>query len=155
MNKLPLTSTGIVEFGKMVQKMKFFASMNMGLIEKILDRISLYQYDKGEVVCRQGAEGDSFFLILEGRLRVSVREGFIFSRTLARLAPGDCFGEMAILNRAPRNATVTCTTDAKIFVLLADTFDQLLAENQAFSEEIKRLSAERSFELKGTSAAQQ
>ena len=148
MKKLPVTSADVVEFGKMVRKVNFFASMNMGLLEKILNRISLYQYDKGEKVCRQGGEGDSFYVVDQGRLKVSVREGFVFSRTLAYLAPGDCFGEMALLNRERRNATVSCEEDSKIFVLLADSFDQVLTENPAFAEEIKQLAAGRGFELK-------
>ena len=148
MEKLTVTNTDIQEFGKMVEKMSFFAAMNISLVEKILSRITLYKYDKGEIICRQGGEGDSFFLVREGKLRVSTREGFVFSRTLAHLAPGDCFGEMAILNHVPRNATVTCEQDSKIFVLLADTFDQVLAETPAFSDQIRRISAERGFELK-------
>ena len=148
MEKLTVTSADIQEFGKMMKKMSFFVAMNISLVEKILNRITLYKYSKGEAICHQGGVGDSFFVVLEGKLRVSTREGFIFSRTLAHLAPGDCLGEMAILNHVPRNATVTCEQDSKIFVLLADTFDQLLAENPAFSDEIKRISAERDFELK-------
>jgi len=148
MNKLTLTNTDIVEFGKMVRKIKFFANINMGLLEMILERINLYQYAKGEKVCRQGDEGDSFYVVSQGKLKVSVREGFIFSKTLAHLSPGDCFGEMALINRAARNATVTCEEDTKLFVLLTDTFDQMLKENPEFAVEIKRLANERGFELK-------
>jgi CRP-like cAMP-binding protein len=147
MKKIPVTGEDVAEFGKMVKKINFFSAMNMGLLEKILDRINLYQYFKGEKVCRQGDEGDSFYVVRDGRLKVSVREGFVFSKTLAHLVPEDCFGEMALLNRARRNATVTCEEDTRLFVLLADSFDQVLAENPAFAEEIKRLAAERGFEL--------
>jgi CRP-like cAMP-binding protein len=150
MKKLPMTSAETLEFAKMVRKINFFASMNMGLLEKILDRINLYQYDKGEKVCRQGDAGDSFYVVYTGRLNVSVKKGFFSSsKQVAELNPGDCFGEMALLSRAPRNATVACENEAKLFVLLAASFDQVLGENQAFAQEIKRLAAERGFELKG------
>jgi CRP-like cAMP-binding protein len=149
MKKLTLTDADAVEFGKMVRKIKFFASMNMGLLERILNRITLFQYEKGEKICRQGEGGDSFYVVYSGRLGVSVKNGlFSFSRRVAELGPGDCFGEMALLTREPRNATVACEEDARLFVLLADNFDQVISENPAFSEEIKKLAAERGFELK-------
>jgi len=147
MKKLPLTDADAIQFTKMVRKINFFSSMNIGLLEKILNRITLYQYDGGEKVCRQGDPGDTFFVVKEGKLKVSVREAFFLSRTLARFGPGDCFGEMALLDRAPRAATVVCDEDSKIFVLMADQFDQVLEENPAFAQEIRNLAAGRKFEL--------
>jgi CRP-like cAMP-binding protein len=147
MNKLPLTDADTVLFTKMVKKVNFFASMNMGLLEKVLSRITYYQFDPGEKVCKQGEPGDTFYVVAEGKLKVSVREAFLFSRTLATFGPGDCFGEMALLERKPRNATVTCEGTSKIFVLAADHFDQVLAENPSFKQEIKKLAADRQFEL--------
>lgn len=147
MKKLPLTDADTVLFTKMVKKINFFAAMNMGLLEKILSRINYYQYDSGEKVCRQGDTGDTFFVVAEGKLKVSVREAFFLSRTLSHFGPGDCFGEMALLERKPRNATVACEEDSKIFVLAADQFDQVLAENPAFKQEIKKLASDRQFEL--------
>jgi len=147
MKKIAITDTETVQFTKIVKKIKLFAAMNMGLLEKILNRIYYYQYEKGEKVCRQGDPGDAFYVVNEGRLLVSVREAFLFSRTLAHLVPGDCFGEMALLAREPRNATVTCEEDSKIFVLMIDNFDQVLAENPAFAQEMKKLAADRNFEI--------
>ena len=147
MKKLAVTDAETVQFTHIVKKIKFFASMNMGLLEKVLNRISYYQYAKGEKVCRQGEPGDAFCVVNEGKLLVSVREAFLFSRTLARLGPGDCFGEMSLLNSAPRNATVACEADSKVFVLMRENFDQVLAENPAFALEIKKLAADRRFEL--------
>ncbi len=149
MKKLTVTDADTVEFGRMVRKIKFFSSMNMGLLEKILNRIVLYQYEAGEKVCKQGETGDSFYVVYSGRLSVRVKSGFFSpSKQVAELGPGDCLGEMALLNREPRNATVICAEDTRLFVLLADNFDQVLDENPAFREEIKRLASERSFELK-------
>ncbi|MDA8130670.1 MAG: cyclic nucleotide-binding domain-containing protein [Elusimicrobia bacterium] len=147
MNKLPLTDSDTILFTKIVKKINFFASMNMGLMEKILNRIYYYQYDSGEKVCKQGELGDAFYVIAEGRLKVSIREAFLFSRTLATLGPGDCFGEMALLESKPRNATVTCEEPSKIFVLTSEHFDQALSENPSFKQEIKKLAADRQFEI--------
>jgi len=147
MKKLPLTDADTVLFTKLVRKINFFASMNMGLLEKILSMINYYQYDRGEKICRQGDPGDTFFVLSEGKLKVSVREAFFLSRTLATFSAGDYFGEMALLERKPRNATVACEEDSKIFILTAEHFGQVLAENPSFKQEIKRLANDRQFEL--------
>ena len=148
MDKLPLTDADTVRFTHMVQKIRFFANMNTGVLEKILNRINYYHCRKGDKICRQGDPGDAFYVVSEGKLAVTVREGFLFSKTLAHFGPGDCFGEMALLTREPRNATVTCEEDSKVFALLVDNFDQVLADNPAFAAEIKRIAADRQFELK-------
>jgi CRP-like cAMP-binding protein len=148
MKKLPLTDADTVQFTKMVKKINFLASVNMGLLEKILHRIDLYQYDSGEKVCRQGEPGDTFYVVSEGRLKVSVREAFFLSRTLAHFGPEDCFGEMALLAREPRTATVICEENSKIFALQAAQFDQVLEENPSFAQEIKKLASVRRSELK-------
>ncbi|PKM97661.1 MAG: hypothetical protein CVU79_07440 [Elusimicrobia bacterium HGW-Elusimicrobia-3] len=148
MQKLPITDNESILFTKIVRKINFFASMNMGLLEKILGHIAYYSFDKGEKICRQGDPGDSFYVVAEGKLGVSVKSGFFsFSRKVAELGPGSCFGEMALLSRAPRTATVACEEPAKLFVLLADHFDAAMAQNPAFAEEIRKLAADRKFDL--------
>lgn len=139
MKKLQVTDAESVLFTRISRKINFFARMNMGLLEEILKRITYYQFDKGEKVCRQGEPGDSFYVVAEGRLGVRVKTGLIFSRKVAELIPGDCFGEMALLTRAPRTATVACEEESKLFILTADHFDEAVKQNPAFAEEIKKL----------------
>jgi CRP-like cAMP-binding protein len=118
----------------------------MGLLEKILAWVSLYQYKKGEKICRQGEPGDSYFVIYEGRVSVSSKKWLFFSTRLAELGPGDCFGEMALLRQVPRNATVTCLAETKVFMLQADHFHDALKGNAAFAQEIEKLAKEREFD---------
>jgi CRP-like cAMP-binding protein len=148
MQKLQVTDNETVLFTKMVRKINFFASMNMGLLEKILNWIAYYQFGKGEKVCRQGEPGDSLYVLAEGRLSVNVKGGFFsFSKKVAELGPGSILGEMSLLTREPRTATLVCEEPSKVFVLLADHFDEALRQNPAFAEQIKKLAADRKFEL--------
>lgn len=147
MQKLQATDADIADFTRLVRGIKFFAAMNMGLLEKILALVGVYAFKKGENVCRQGDPGDSFYVVGAGRLKVSVREAFLFSRTVARLGPGHCFGEMSLLYGKPRNATVTCEEDSRVFVLLAENFNEVLRQNPSFKAEISKLASEREFEL--------
>lgn len=148
MERLPIADAETVQFTKTVRNIKLFANINLGVLEKILARINYYKFSKGEKVCRQGDPGDAFYVINEGRLRISVRSAFLFSKTLATLGPGNCVGEMALLTREPRSATVTCEEDSKLFVLRVDDFDNVLAGNPTFAAEIKKIAADRAFELR-------
>ena len=75
----------------------------------------------GEVLCRQGDVGHEFFLVLEGEAVVH-RSG----REVDRIGPRDHFGELALLTRDPRNATVTAASDMTLLVLSRREFREAI-----------------------------
>lgn len=148
MKRLSITPAETVQFSKIVRGLNFFGSMNMAMLEKILDGIQLFECDRGEKVCVQGEVGDTFFVVQKGSLTVSVRKGRLsLPKQIATLGPGDCFGEMALLHQAPRNATVACHSASRLFVLPASHFRAVLAQNPEFAKEINDLANSRQFEL--------
>ena len=74
----------------------------------------------GEVVFRQGEEGDSLLCVVEGQLETLVKDIAGQEIVLAAVGPGDAVGEMSMLDGRPRSATVRCTEDAKLLVLARD-----------------------------------
>ncbi|MGE0709673.1 MAG: ATP-binding cassette domain-containing protein [Planctomycetota bacterium] len=94
----------------------------------------------GEVV-RQGEPGERFYLIEAGRVEV-LRDG----ARVAELAAGEFFGEQALLNDAPRNATVRALEAVSLLTLDAAAFRAALARSPSFEEELRRASS-----LRGTS----
>ena len=76
----------------------------------------------GKVLATQGEDGKEFFVIVSGKADAT-REGV----TIGTLGPGSFFGEMALLERAPRVATVTTTEPTTVLVLTAKAFDKLVA----------------------------
>lgn len=82
----------------------------------------------GEEIVREGDPGDRFYVLLEGELEVT-RPG----RSLQRLEPGDWFGEIALLHRVPRRATVTAITPVKLWTLARDPFLAALGKATALN----------------------
>ena len=87
----------------------------------------------GTKLTEEGAPGDAFFFILDGQATV-LRSG----RPVARLGPGDFFGELALLDPAPRNATVVADTDVTVGVLGARVFRAILRDVPAMTEKLLR-----------------
>jgi CRP/FNR family transcriptional regulator/CRP/FNR family cyclic AMP-dependent transcriptional regulator len=77
----------------------------------------------GTVVTLIGTPGDSFFVIIDGRVSVQTPVGI-----RDPLTPGDFFGEMSLLDGEPRSATVTAITDLRMLVVDRPNFWRLLNE---------------------------
>ena len=77
----------------------------------------------GKTLVEEGSPGHEFFLIIDGTATVT-RNG----RKIATLGPGQYFGELALLDRGPRTATVTADTDMQVLVLGQREFAGVLDE---------------------------
>lgn len=89
----------------------------------------------GDVVVRQGDAADRFYLIADGTLRVTqTRDGTPVE--LRTLDPGDVFGEIGLLNRSPRTATVTALTDGRLLALDGDDFLELVSSGPGLSSRL-------------------
>src|SRR6201991_1274949 len=98
-------------------------------IQAIFMRLQRNPYRAGEVVIKQGDEGDYFYIIVNGKCVVTRetplnREGI----KLAELGVGDTFGEEALIAEAKRNATVTMLTDGVLMRLNKQDFRELMNE---------------------------
>ncbi len=94
-------------------------------VEKIFAHMQSQTVSAGDVILRQGELGDRCYFIKEGSAEVT-RQGSEGRELLATIGAGRCFGEDALVNEAPRNATVTMTRDGVLMVLPKHAFYQLL-----------------------------
>jgi CRP-like cAMP-binding protein len=90
-------------------------------------------FPAGHVVAREGEIGTGFFVIVSGLVRV-VRNGEV----VARLGPGEFFGELSVLDRMPRNATVSAEQATSCLALASWDFERLLLEQPALTLSILR-----------------
>ena len=86
-------------------------------------------YRRGERIVTQGHAGDSFFVLVKGRVAVSILSPEGREIVLSNLSAGDHFGEMALLDEAPRSATVTAVERSELAVLTREAFFDLLKGN--------------------------
>ena len=90
---------------------------------------TLRTYRRGERIVTQGQPGDSFFVLVKGRVAVSILSPEGREVVLSTLSAGDHFGEMALLDEAPRSATVTAVERSELAVLTREAFFDLLQGN--------------------------
>lgn len=96
----------------------------------------------GRHLCEQGSTGREAFILVGGSAEVR-RNG----RKVATLGPGDCVGELALLDHGPRTATVTATTDVDVLVLGAREFAGILDEVPPIAHKLLKALASRIREL--------
>ena len=87
----------------------------------------------GKLLCSQGERAHEFFVIEDGTAKV-VRDG----QYLDELGPGDFFGEMGLLEDAPRNADVMAKTPVRVMVLSGAAFRELERESPGFARKLSR-----------------
>lgn len=104
-----------------------FAQLPPSRIEELLQRFERASVRKGDVIVREGDEGDYYYVIESGRCRVERTVGGV-KVALAELASGDAFGEEALASDARRNATVVMDSDGELLRLGKRDFDALLRE---------------------------
>ena len=113
----------------MLLQAKAFHKIPPANIQAIFMRMQQINYKSGDVVVKQGSEGDYFYVLTRGNCLVTRetplnKEGI----KLAELVVGDTFGEEALISDAKRNATVTMTAEGSVMRLGKDDFKRLLNE---------------------------
>jgi CRP-like cAMP-binding protein len=107
----------------------------LGLIGRASDEVNV---DAGRLLTEEGKPGFEFFLILDGKAAVS-RSG----RKIATLRPGQYFGELSLLSRKPRDATVTSETPMQLLVLDQRQFDGIMDQVPGLAHKLMIAMAER------------
>ncbi len=96
----------------------------------------------GTYLIRQGEVGDKFYLIKKGNVEVYVDDGTA-SHLTATLWAGEVFGEVALLEDKPRNATVVTKDEVEVYTLSKEGFHQALAASEPMREELIKVFCQR------------
>ena len=137
---------GEVHAKELIEELKevpFFAELGSKSLVKILPVLERLSFSKGSLIVKQGDDGDSFYTVRDGNVRVVLQKEGSQDVAIAQLGPKEGFGEMALLADQPRSATVVAVTDVQVWRLPKDGFDLLLAENVSLALYFNRLLTQR------------
>jgi len=113
----------IVDARQLAKGVELFHGLTPEEVQKIFAKGITMKAQKGEVIFYKDTVGDTMYVVLGGKVGV-----FQGERCVAELRQGDMFGEMALVNREPRSATVAALEDAHLFMLNEHTFQKLLTK---------------------------
>ena len=117
-------------------------------IESLVQQSHVSHFGRGERVIREGAEGDSMFVLLRGAAEVSISKNGA-SIPVATLKAPDCFGEMSLLTGEHRTATVRAQTDCQVMEIGKPVMAELLRASPDCLERLSELLAKRKMETEG------
>ena len=112
---------------------RLFAGLDADDLAAIAGRAVEIDFGPRDVIARQGEIGTGFFVIADGRVRV-IRGG----ETVAQLGPGEFFGELSVIDGAPRNAQVIAIEPTQCLGIASWDFEAILLEQPRVSLAVLR-----------------
>ena len=125
-----------------LRQFPLFAELTPTTLTDMADKMMVQHAEPGDVVIRQGDAGDLFYLIRTGQVEVVVEEGGK-KKTVAELGEGQYFGEAALINDKPRNATVIAIDKCTFYTLGQHDFKAVLTTSKSFEAELRDVLASR------------
>ncbi|HEX9452780.1 MAG TPA: cyclic nucleotide-binding domain-containing protein, partial [Candidatus Binatia bacterium] len=113
----------------------FFAALNPQTLEALLPELQLTRLPGGEVLFHAGAAGDAMFVVLSGRLRVTVPH-VNGAETIREIARGESVGELALLTGEARSATIRAIRDTYLARLSRQGFEQAIQADPTLLHQI-------------------
>jgi ATP-binding cassette subfamily B protein len=121
--------------------------MDAQQIQLVSARLREETYEPGDTIIREAEIGDTFYVVESGRIQVSVAQDGE-ERVVAERGPGEYVGEIALLLKVPRTATVRALTPTRILALHKDDFDELVAKHLYVSRGLEREMSRRVIDLR-------
>ena len=111
---------------QILKKIPIFAGLSPSQVQKVLSLFARQAFKSGHVLCESGSTSEEMFVLLSGELGVLTEEGI----QIASLTPVTTVGEIGIVIKQPRSATVTATKDSNILSIRKSHFDNLIREDK-------------------------
>jgi voltage-gated potassium channel len=131
-----------------VTRVPMFTELGTVTLSEIVGKLRVRRYPPRVVVMRRDDPGDSMFFISEGEVEVRL------PRDKVRIGEGGFFGEMALLNRLPRTATVITTRPCTLLVLYASDFYEIASNIPSLVAAVEKEAQRRRLENEARAAAQ-
>jgi putative ABC transport system ATP-binding protein len=117
-----------------LRPIELFKTLTPRQLTDVAEKMAKRHYDAGETIIRKGDPGEDFFLVSDGEVDIIRAD-----REVARLGPGDFFGEVSLITGEPRNATAVAQKPVDTYVLGKTDFEAALAASQSFRDQLYRI----------------
>jgi CRP-like cAMP-binding protein len=108
----------------------FFGGLDPDALERLAASMRSRKFRRGEVIFHVGDPGDALFVIVSGEVKISLPSETGDEAILATLRPGDFFGEIALLDGAPRSASASALMPTETVILPRDRLRELIATEE-------------------------
>jgi ATP-binding cassette subfamily B protein len=124
---------------KWLREIPLFHNASEAVLARVAGDLIFERLDGGRVVFEEGDPGEKFYILARGKVEVVTKHG----KRLAVLTDGDFFGEMALVDDVPRNATVRTLMPCSFLTLTNKRFNNLLGEEEGLRAAVRRTADER------------
>ena len=126
-----------------LMKVPMFSGVSESFVDRLVDRVTLNSYSKGDLIFSEGDDADAFYLIRYGFVKVSQNNNGK-EKALAYLKEGHCFGEMALLNEGEkRMATISAINRVEVIKIAVEDFANLLSSNPGIRRNLESAAGQR------------
>jgi CRP-like cAMP-binding protein len=129
---------GIPSAGAALKETRVFDKALLSALDKGLGESARVRYDRGKVIMVQGQTGAFMYVVLEGRVAISLRGALV-----ERVGPGGVFGEMALVDQSVRAANAAAETDCVLLSINRTVFMNLIKSDPTFGVSLLGAMAER------------
>ena len=129
----PALERGSDEVKVLLRGVALLKPLNDEELDSVSQWLDVALFNSGEVLVRQGQPGDSFFIVVSGK--VSVR---VDGQEVSTLSDHDHFGEMSLLTGEPRAATIIAMTDTQVLIIDRQCFESVLRANPGVADELSK-----------------
>ncbi len=123
---------------ELIKKVPLFSKLKKKELEAVAHIADELDLPMGKVMAEEGDRGREFFVLLEGEADVTKGD-----KSINTMHEGDFFGEIALVTRMPRTASVTATTDVRVLVITERDFGALLKHSPEVGRGVAEALAER------------
>jgi CRP/FNR family transcriptional regulator, cyclic AMP receptor protein len=123
---------------ELLKKVPLFSKLNKHGLQDVAHIADELDLPNGKEMATEGDRGREFFVLLEGEAEVTRR-----GERINTMREGDFFGEIALVTKMPRTASVTATSDVRVLVITERDFDALLKKSPEVGRSVAEALAER------------
>jgi CRP-like cAMP-binding protein len=139
---------GSVDIKELLQSVELFDGLTVNDLDEVAAICAQRKYKAGEILVKEGEVGAELFVVSDGLVEITVQEHTV-PRVVVNLGTGQIIGEMSLVDRGTRSATVRAVHDTVVQVIQHDEFQELCQRNTGIGYLVmSNLAADLSFKLR-------